>query len=75
MSPTENNPLTELIALEAKLDTLIDQHQTLKDKNRVLESKLEALTKENSQLLEKTNQAKVRVEQIIERLKVMEQES
>lgn len=75
MSPSEKDPSTELEALETKLDTLIAQFNQLKNENKSLKVKQDALVKEKARLLEKTTQAKTRVEAMIARLKAMEHDS
>jgi len=75
MSQTENDPSTELAALEAKLDTLISQFNLVKSENKSLKIKQDALVKEKAKLLEKTTLAKARVEAMIARLKAMEHDS
>jgi cell division protein ZapB len=74
MPSSETNPSTELEALEAKLDTLIEQYNQLKNENKSLKTKQDALVKEKAKLLEKTTLAKTRVEAMITRLKAMEQD-
>ena len=61
MPSSETNPSTELEALEAKLDTLIEQYNQLKNENKSLKTKQDALVKEKAKLLEKTTLAKTRV--------------
>ncbi|MBS3965454.1 MAG: TIGR02449 family protein [Methylomonas sp.] len=75
MSPSEKDPSTELEALETKLDNLIAQFNLLKNENKSLKVKQDALVKEKARLLEKTTQAKTRVEAMIARLKAMEHDS
>ena len=75
MSQSDNDPSTELAALEAKLDTLIAQYNQVKNENKSLKLKQDALVKEKAKLLEKTTLAKVRVEAMISRLKAMEHDS
>ncbi|WAR45366.1 TIGR02449 family protein [Methylomonas rapida] len=75
MSQSEKDPSTELAALEAKLDTLIAQFNLIKSENKSLKVKQDALVKEKAKLLEKTTQAKARVEAMIARLKAMEHDS
>jgi len=72
MTPSEKDPLLELAALETKLDALIDQFNLVKNENKSLKIKQDALVKEKAKLLEKTTQAKARVEAMITRLKAME---
>ena len=75
MSQSEKDPSTELTALEAKLDTLIAQYEQIQSENKSLKVKQDALVKEKAKLLEKTTQAKARVEAMIARLKAMEHDS
>ena len=75
MSQSDNDPSTELAALEAKLDTLIAQYNQVKNENKSLKLKQDALVKEKAKLLEKTTLAKARVEAMISRLKAMEHDS
>jgi len=72
MSESEKDPAIELVALEAKLDALITQFNSLKNENKTLKTKQDALVKEKAKLLEKTTLAKARVEAMIARLKAME---
>ncbi|MFI3191172.1 TIGR02449 family protein [Crenothrix sp. D3] len=65
----------ELKDLEDKLDQLISQYQSVKNENSSLKTKQEVLVMEKTQLLEKTTQARTRVEAMITRLKEMEQGS
>ncbi|MDD2760020.1 MAG: TIGR02449 family protein [Methylomonas sp.] len=75
MSQSDKDPSTELAALEAKLDALIAQFKLIKNENKSLKVKQDALVKEKAKLLEKTTQAKARVEAMIARLKAMEHDS
>ena len=68
----ETNPTIELKDFEDKLDQLIGKYHSLKNENSSLKIKQETLTQEKSQLLEKTNLARTRVEALITRLKAME---
>ncbi|KJV07959.1 TIGR02449 family protein [Methylocucumis oryzae] len=74
MTQTLPNPLTELKALETKIDTLIGQFDTVRNENRLLKTKQEELIEEKARLLEKTALARTRVEAMISRLKAMEQD-
>ncbi|MSP27164.1 MAG: TIGR02449 family protein [Methylococcales bacterium] len=65
----------ELKDLEDKFDQLISQYQSVKNENSSLRTKQEVLVMEKTQLLEKTTQARTRVEAMITRLKEMEQGS
>ena len=72
MSDLEKDTSTELIDLEAKLDTLIENYDSIKNENNNLKSRQEELVKEKAKLLEKTTVARTRVEAMISRLKTME---
>ncbi|MCJ7558002.1 MAG: TIGR02449 family protein [Gammaproteobacteria bacterium] len=63
----------ELKALEVRLDDLVGVVDTLKEENRSLRQRQDALTAERSQLLQKNEQVRARVESMINRLKAMEQ--
>ena len=65
----------ELKELEDKLEQLIAQYQSVKNENNSLKTKQELLVMEKTKLLEKTTQARTRVEAMIVRLKEMEQGS
>lgn len=69
---TKTNQSLELKELEEKLDLLIEQFNAVKTENHSLKIKQEALVKEKAKLLEKTTQARIRVEAMISRLKSME---
>ena len=75
MSNAEKDPSTELEALEAKLETLINQFSLVKNENKSLKVRQDALVKEKAKLLEKTTLAKARVEAMITRLKAMEHDT
>ena len=72
---TETNLPLELKDFEDKLDQLIGKYHNLKNENSSLKIKQETLVQEKSQLLEKTNLARTRVEALITRLKAMEHSS
>ncbi|MCW8845224.1 MAG: TIGR02449 family protein [Gammaproteobacteria bacterium] len=63
----------ELRALEVRLDDLVGVVDTLKEENHSLRQRQDALTAERSQLLQKNEQVRARVESMINRLKAMEQ--
>lgn len=63
----------ELKALEVRLDDLVRVVDTLKEENYSLRQRQDALTAERSQLLQKNEQVRARVESMINRLKAMEQ--
>ncbi len=62
----------DLSRLEDKIDDLITKVTTLSEENLQLRGQKESLTNEKFSLLEKTDQAKKRVEAMILRLKTME---
>jgi cell division protein ZapB len=74
---TEKEPYQslELRDLETKLDQLIALYDSVKNENESLKSKQDALVREKDHLLEKTTQARNRVEAMISRLKTMGQGS
>lgn len=72
MSDLEKDTSTELKDLEAKLDTLIENYDAIKNENNNLKSRQDELVKEKAKLLEKTTIARTRVEAMISRLKSME---
>jgi len=65
----------ELAELEAKLDRLIESHRAVNLANKELNRQLFDLKEEKSLLLEKAELAKTRVEALIIRLKLLEQNS
>ena len=62
----------DLYRLEEKIDDLITKVTALTEENEQLRDQKESLTNERFSLLEKTDQAKKRVEAMILRLKTME---
>jgi len=69
----KNNKTTlDLSRLEDKIDDLIEKVTALSEENSELRGQKESLTNERFSLLEKTDQAKKRVEAMILRLKTME---
>lgn len=72
MSDLEKDTSTELKDLEAKLDTLIENYDAIKNENSNLKTKQNELVREKAKLLEKTTIARTRVEAMISRLKSME---
>lgn len=63
-----------LHSLEAKLDQLLRAYTQLAGENRLLREENSLLQAERSALLEKTNEARRRIEAMIARLKEMEEE-
>jgi cell division protein ZapB len=63
----------ELKRLEKRLEDLIVTVSQIKEENRALRQRQDALTAERATLLQKNEQVRARVEQMIGRLKSMEQ--
>ncbi|HVR82145.1 MAG TPA: TIGR02449 family protein [Luteimonas sp.] len=70
-----DNPdlIAQLRAVAASVDTLVERTQRFADENRGLRQQQEQLAGERSQLLAKNEQARMRVEAMIARLKSLEQ--
>ena len=64
----------DLLALEAKIDELIQRCQIVTDENRMLREEQASLLQERQVLREKTALARSRIEAMIARLKAMEAE-
>ncbi|RME35142.1 MAG: TIGR02449 family protein [Gammaproteobacteria bacterium] len=62
----------DLAALEARIDELISTVQRLSNENAALRNQQEHLMAERAALIEKTENARSRVEAMIARLKAME---
>ena len=71
MTQADNEKL-ELAALESRVDELIKTIESLATENKALRNQQSSLTAERASLIEKTEQARVRVEAMISRLKAME---
>lgn len=71
MTQADNEKL-ELAALESRVDELIKTIESLATENKALRNQQSSLTAERATLIEKTEQARVRVEAMISRLKAME---
>jgi cell division protein ZapB len=65
----------DLSTLEARVDELIRTIDGLKSENTALRSQQENLINERSLLIEKTEQARTRIESMISRLRAMETRS
>lgn len=65
----------DLHSLTAKLELLIQRVEQLKSHNRQLLGNEQAWREERSQLIEKNEMARVKVESMILRLKALEQDS
>jgi cell division protein ZapB len=73
--PDKNNDNSDLGALEARVDELIRTVSQLKTENSALRSQQENLVNERAVLIEKTEQARTRIESMISRLRAMETRS
>ena len=65
--------MDDIKLLEQTTDQIIDLLTKVKAENKALQNKLEELTQEKSQLMQKNDQAKTRLESMISRLKTLEQ--
>ncbi len=73
---SEQNPdNVDLAVLEARVDDLIKTVDALKDENSALRHQQKNLISERAALIEKTEQARFRIESMIARLKAMETRS
>ena len=70
-----DNESMDLTALEARVDELIRTINNLKSENTALRSQQENLVNERSTLIEKTEQARARIESMISPLRAMETRS
>ncbi len=66
---------TDLKILEQRVEELIRSLQRMREENLSLRESQSVLIKERAQLIEKHEEARVRVEAMISRLKAMEQEA
>lgn len=73
LNPMSREAMTELKRLEEKIDALLILCQNLQNENRSLKSKQNDLVRDRANLVDKTSQAKNRVEAMITRLKSMGQ--
>ncbi|MCB1865654.1 MAG: TIGR02449 family protein [Chromatiales bacterium] len=74
-SSTDSSADGELRALETRVEDLIRTCSTLKSDNRTLRSRHDELMAERARLIEKTEEARRRVEGMITRLRAMESSS
>lgn len=65
----------DLAALEARVDQLIRTVEHLKTENSALRSQQDNLINERAALIDKTEQARTRIESMISRLRAMETRS
>ena len=68
----KNSENLDLAALETRVDELIRTVDNLKSENITLRSQQEHMVNERSSLIEKTEQARARIESMITRLRAME---
>ncbi len=68
----KNSENLDLAALETRVDELIRTVDKLKSENITLRSQQEYMVNERSSLIEKTEQARARIESMITRLRAME---
>ncbi len=73
--PDKHNESNDLTALEARVDELIHTVSQLKTENTALRHQQENLVNERAILIEKTEQARTRIESMISRLRAMETRS
>ena len=71
---TENENM-DLAALEVRVDELIHTVDDLKSENSALRHQQDSLVTERANLIEKTEQARTRIESMISRLRAMETRS
>lgn len=71
MAPGKSENI-DLAALEARVDVLIRTVDQLKTENTALRSQQDNLINERATLIEKTEQARARIESMISRLRAME---
>ncbi|MEX0951033.1 MAG: TIGR02449 family protein [Gammaproteobacteria bacterium] len=67
-----NNDKLDLASLESRVDELIRAVDSLQTENSVLRQQQESLVSERAALIEKTEQARTRIESMITRLRAME---
>ncbi|MEE8482945.1 MAG: TIGR02449 family protein [Acidiferrobacterales bacterium] len=65
----------QLKLLESRIDDLISACERLKKENHSLADSSHTMQSEHDELMEKTQQAKIRIKSMIERLKVLEHSS
>lgn len=74
MSETDGEKM-DLAALESRVDELIRTVEHLTTENSALRNQQESLMAERATLIEKTEQARTRIESMIARLRAMETRS
>jgi cell division protein ZapB len=73
--PDKNSDNSDLGALEARVDELIRTVSHMKTENSALRNQQDNLVNERAVLIEKTEQARTRIESMISRLRAMETRS
>ena len=71
-TPLKSAAVTELKALEKRIDELVATVAQLKEESRALRQRQDTLMNERAGLLNKNEQVRARVEAMIGRLKAME---
>ena len=66
---------TPIQALEQQLDELLRTSRRLREENMLLRSQQSAWLNERAQLVQKTDQARSRIEQMVSRLRELEEQS
>jgi len=75
MDNSKNKYLSEITSLEETIHSAIQIISKYENENSALKHKMESLTHEKTQLMQKNDQAKNRLESMISRLKLLEQQS
>lgn len=75
MDNSRNAYLEEITSLEETINSAIELLNHYENENTALKHKMESLTLEKSILMQKNDQARVRLESMISRLKSLEQQS
>jgi cell division protein ZapB len=75
MENNQNSYLEEIANLEEIINSAIETISRYKNENTALKQRMESLNSEKSQLMQKNDQAKTRLESMINRLKTLEQQS
>lgn len=75
MDKSKNKYLSEIASLEETISSAIQLINKFENENSALKHKMESLAHEKTQLMQKNDQAKNRLESMISRLKLLEQQS
>jgi len=71
--PAEDTLNAAIHQLLPMVETLLKTHSTLQAENARLQAKVTTMKLEHTELVEKTAQARIRVDTLINRLKILEQ--